>query len=201
MPAGSLAALAVVLAALAVVVVAGARDRIVHVPSGSIQRTPTAPVGPRHHHHTGVRHHAATRTVGTVTSRSATGAGSEPSGAVVPLATSTTTIPTSPSSTTTTTSTTTTLPAVASLLHRKGTFRDGNTVADVPLNAVQTVTVEVPAGIRVSLTVSCVGVQYETSTSTTWASVHFATPANSCTAKIVVPDATPEPAAWLLSAT
>lgn len=201
MPAGSLAALAVVLAALAVVVVAGARNTIVRVPSGSPTSTvPTTPVGPHHGHHTRT-HHRATLTAGHATSRD-TGDGAEQTSGLSPATSPTTTSTTTTTTTTTSTTTTTTLPPVPSPERRNGTFRHGTTVVNVALSdAVRTVAVEVPAGVRVTLTVSCVGVEHGSSTSTTWASVRLGAVASSCTATIVVPAATPEPAAWFLTAT
>jgi hypothetical protein len=185
----------VLLAALAVVVVAGARTQLETIVITSPPLTTTS---------------TTTATTTTIGSRGTSYAGpgatvdDEQSAPRVPQHVSTPTrqaaIPTTTTTPTTTTSTTTTTqppvrPTGPSSL--SGTFVGGETTMVARLGAVRTVTVSVPVGMRVTLSVSC-GISQRTATHTTTATVHIVDPASTCVATIRVPPSSPEPAAWHL---
>jgi hypothetical protein len=189
----------VLLAALAVVVVAGARTQLETIVITSPPLTTTS---------------TTTATTTTIVSRGTSYAGpgatvdDEQSAPRVPQHVSTptrhaaspttTTTPTTTTSTTTTT-TTTTQPPVRSTgpSSLSGTFVGGETTMVARLGAVRTVTVSVPVGMRVTLSVSC-GISQRTATHTTTATVHIVDPVSTCVATIRVPPSSPEPAAWHL---
>jgi hypothetical protein len=204
LPTGGLAALAVTLAALAVVVVAG---------------TPA----PRAHRTTVTRYLPGTTIVryrDVIVWRDRPGAaarGRAPSADAdvtpTPVRRSptthratrprrSTTTPTRPTGTTPTTTSTTTTTTVAAPgappTSLEGTFEGGATTASQQLGPVRTVTVSVPPGIPVKLTVTC-GLAHRSATSMTSATVHVVSGGASCTAVFSVPSTTPQPAPWRLT--
>ncbi|HUD70115.1 MAG TPA: hypothetical protein VMQ40_07740 [Acidimicrobiales bacterium] len=193
-PSGGLAALAVLLAALAVIVVAGAPLVRTIVTLGQ-PRTPqaTTPISP------------TTTTLPTIVASRATPPGGYVTVPSSPHRTSTparhrTSTPTTSTSTTTTTTTTSqphVTPAIVPSL--SGTFEAGATTVVARLGAVHTVTVSVPVGMRVTLSVTC-GISSSTKTHTTSATVHMTAPTATCVATIRVPPSAPEPATWYLAA-
>jgi hypothetical protein len=205
LPTGGLASLAVVLSALAVVVVAaapGPRTLVKHeVRVVTVTRTTHQP---RLHHATRRRHHhRPTGTLVDVGDRTARRAASaEPSThRAATGATRSTASP--PASSTTTTSapvTTTTMPAPpAAPTSRRGTFAGGRTTATERLGAVRSVTVSVPTGIRVTLSVTC-GFATSSTTSFTSATVRVQGGGAACVATFTVPTSSPQPAPWRLVA-
>ena len=191
-PSGGLAALAVLLAALAVVVVAGARTTFVQTivtgpPLSSTSTTTTSSTT------------TTTMPVSTTTPSSDSGVGQSvmpPTSArpsTAPRSSSTTTTA-PPPPTTTTTSQPTRVDDVAS---QSGTFEGGETTAVVRLGTVRTVTVSVPRGMRVTLSVSC-GILNKSATGVTSAALRISEPASTCIVTIRVPASAPEPATWHL---
>ncbi len=198
LPSGGLAALAVVLASLAVVVVAGARPSILAgtPPSGHGTHVVT-------HHRRHEHHHAPappTRTSGptvVIVTRYVT----VPSTSSTPtIATTTTTVRTAPTSTTTTTTPTTTPTTVPppAPTELTGSFASGTSV-ETRLGSVTAVDVEVPAGVDVHLEVTC-GLVSADATSMREASVRVEGGGAACTATFSVPSSTPRPARWRLTA-
>ena len=197
LPTGGLVSLAVVLAALAVVVVAGAppaRTRVVverqvttrevRVPIRSHQRAPRP----------GLR----IVVVDTSPASADHGAGA----ASPPRARTGATTTTTPVTTTKTppVTTTTTAPPKAAALpsSRDGVFEGGATTASVWVDAVRAVTVVVPSGIEVTLTVTC-GLVTASATQMTTATVHVESGGEACTATFSIPASAPQPARWRLS--
>jgi hypothetical protein len=111
-----------------------------------------------------------------------------------------TTVPPAPPSTTTTTApvtTTTTGPVLPTSL--QGTFDGGRTTVTERLGAVRSVTVTVPVGVRVTLSVTC-GFATSAATSYTSATVHVEGGSASCVAAFMIPPSSPQPAPWRLVA-
>ena len=202
-PTGGLAALAVVLAALAVVVVAGARGPVFTVTRapvyvGRLVVPPTPRVAGRTPTHL--------RRVGTATT-GATSATSGPPHArararlsqarrALPITTTST-----PPATTSSTTSTTVPPTAAdgSATSRSGAFEGATTSTTERLGPVRMVSVTVPAGVEVTLVVTC-GLQSAHSTSTTSVSVRLAGGSATCVAQFSVPRTTAGPARWHLVA-
>ena len=201
-PTGGLAALAVVLAALAVVVVAGARGPVFTLTRAPVYtgrlvvpqmprvavRTPTHP------------HRVGTATTGATSARS----GPQHAGARERLsqargALPTTTISTTPTTTSTTWTTAPPEPADSSATSRSGAFEGATTSTTERLGPVRMVSVTVPAGVEVTLVVTC-GLQSAHSTSTTSVSVRLAGGSATCVAQFSVPRTTAGPARWHLVA-
>jgi hypothetical protein len=188
----------VLLAALAVIVVAGAPLVQTIVTLGqprTIQTTPTAPT-------------TTTPTPTTLPAIVASRATQPGRYVTVPSSSHRTSTPaqhrtsTPTTSTPTTTSTTTTSqPPVTQAIvpSLSGTFEAGETTVVARLGAVRTVTVSVPVGMRVTLSVTC-GISSSTKTHTTSATVHMTAPTATCIATIRVPPSSPEPATWHLAA-
>ncbi len=184
------------LAALAVVVVAGARTQletiVITSPPDPTTSTTMAPT-------------TTTVSRGTPHAGSGIAVDGEPATPGVPQHVSTPTRPASPTTTppstpTTTTSTTTTTQPPARHTgpsSLSGTFEGGETTMVARLGTVRTVTVSVPVGMRVTLSVSC-GISQARATHTTTATVHIVDPASTCVATIHVPPSSPEPATWHL---
>ena len=210
LPTGGLVSLAVVLAALAVVVVAGAptpRTRVVvEQRTHTIWRTTTRGVSERvpRRPHRATRERA--RAYAVVAHDGSTGARRPPEGHVAaPAPPEPTTSPTATTTTTTTTgppaTTTTTVPAPAAApapTSRDGVFEGGATSASARVDAVHAVTVVVPAGIQVSLSVVC-GLATWSTTSMTKATVHVLSGGAACTATFSIPTSAPQPARWRLT--
>lgn len=200
-PAGSLAALAVVLAALAVLVVAGAR-----APTSRERATMTLPSTQAH---TGSKTSPGRTTRVRIKVDYVRVPEPAPGGVIgvtgaqrtVGSSSSSTTSATVAPTTTTTTTTTTTLPVEAQslLTTRAGAFTLGATQVSVRLGPVHVVTVVVPAGIEVTLEVVC-GLDHAGNASSSAVTVEVPNGSTSCLATIAVPTSTPEPARWRLVA-
>lgn len=83
---------------------------------------------------------------------------------------------------------------------RFGYFEGGATSATKQLDVARAVTVTVPAGIEVSLSVTC-GLTPRSATSMTSVTVYPVGAADSCIATFSVPADTPGPARWELATT
>jgi hypothetical protein len=198
LPTGGLAALAVLLAALAVVVVAGAP-----VPRAIVERVTTTSLA--RHHHVGTSRQLDNRPAGTSTDVAVDGPGivhrtlrTAPPTRRAPSRPSTTS-PTPPTTTTTTTpvtATTTVHPSPTT--SRGGVFEGGRTTATAWLGAVRTVTVLVPDGVRVTLSVTCGFVGSRPATSFTSVTVRVQGGSAACVATFAVPTSSPQPAPWRL---
>jgi len=198
LPTGGLAALAVVLAALAVVVVAGTP-----APRAIVERVTTTTFAShhrvdsrRHRHPPPVRTNtdvdvASSATEGRASSTAPPGHRATPtSGPATPTS--------SPPATTTTTEPTTTSVHPASPTSRHGVFEGGQTTASQWLGAVRTVTVLVPDGVRVTLSVTCGFVTAPPATSFTSVTVRVQGGGAACVATFAVPSSSPQPAPWRL---
>jgi len=193
LPTGGLAALAVTLAALAVVVVAGVPPprTVVRVRTDVRRVTVLVPTTRRSHPAPRRAHRPSTGRLADAHggAPAALGAPSTP-----PAATTTTFL--TPSTTTTIPPvTTTTAPPTPS--SRRGTFEGGRTTATERLGAVRSVTVSVPVGIRVTLSVTC-GLATSSATSFSSATVHVHGGGASCVATFRVPPSSPQPSSWRL---
>ena len=204
---GALVSLTVVLAALAVVVVAGAppahtrvvvRTTVTHlyVPVLVSRGAPSAEVVAR----------------GGGRPGAASGTGAPATTTVAPptrrASTSVTTTTTSTSTATTTVTTTTTVPTVTTTTvastdapqrrSRDGVFEGGAVTASVTVGQVEGVEVSVPAGLQVTLSVTCGLTTWPPVTSMTSAVVHVLSGGASCTATFRIPSSSPQPAHWVL---
>jgi cytoskeletal protein RodZ len=193
-PAGSLAALAVILAALAVVVVAGARDTILRVTAPAAVAPTTQPASPT----TTSPPHTSTPSTPAPSSPGSRGdevslLAPPPTSAPRPTTTTTTTTPT-----TTSTSTTTTTTPVTPVTDATGTFAHGATAARIPLGPVHQVTASVTPGVDVTLTVTC-GPLVASASSASSVSVSLDDGPSACTAVIEIPNSS-LPTHWQLVA-
>lgn len=197
-PTGGLAALAVVLASLAVVIVAGVRapgTRVIDVTVTSAPHVGTTVVT------------TTTIVVPSTTAASPTRPVLEGDHVGVPTIPRTTGSTSSSTTTTTTTIgvglvTTTTVRAIVQPTPAEsdtGTFEGASDAATVRLGDVRSVSVSVPPGTRVSLTVTC-GLTSRAATAMTTATVPVVAGAASCVATFDVPTGTPGPARWRLRA-
>jgi hypothetical protein len=199
LPTGGLAALAVLLAALAVVIVAGSPlPRTIVERVRAATTTTGVPLSRRGPHRATSRH-----VVDTVV----------PSRRITMIATtreSPTTQHLSPPSISTTSTTTTTLrgtvtattvptpgSATAGPESRDGTFEAGQTSVTARVGAVRGVTVSVSVGIKVTLSVAC-GLTDASATAVSTATVHVDGGGGACTATFAVPPGSPQPAPWRL---
>jgi hypothetical protein len=201
LPTGGLLSLAVVLAALAVIVVAGAKHptRIVVGPTRVVRvhvtqrvpvRVPERVGGP-----SGAQGSQPILVVDGPTSAIASTTTTIAQGAV-PSTTTTSIAPT----TTTPTTTTTVVTASTGPTSRSGVFEGGATSATARIGPVRTVTVTVPPGLRVTLQVTC-GLWHDTATAMTSVSLAVASAGAACTATFAIPQSSPQPAAWHLAST
>jgi len=202
LPTGGLAALAVVLAALAVVVVAGTP-----APRATVERPTTTTLASHHDDGSRRRHHAPVATNADVDVRSSGGTErhasvTAPPGHRTTATSAPATTTSSPPSTTTTAEpvTTTTSVRLALPTSRRGVFEGGRTTASEWLGAVRTVTVEVPGGVRVTLSVTCGFVTAPPATSFTSVTVRVQGGGAACVATFAVPSSSPQPAPWRLLA-
>jgi hypothetical protein len=199
LPSGGLAALAVVLAALAVVVVAGAP-----APRTVVERITSSTRTVRHHEGTAHRHPHHRDVIVTVVGTPVTHVASRTSDTPPPRhrASKTrrpaTTTPSAPTTTTSVPVTTTTSARRALPTSRGGVFEGGQTTATEWLGAVRSVTVLVPEGVRVTLSVTCGFATSPTRSEFTSVTVRVQGGGASCAATFGIPASSPQPAPWRL---
>jgi hypothetical protein len=200
LPTGGLAALAALLAALAVVVVAGAPAPRTILERVRVATTrPSASVVNRVHRNRSLQRVAdidgdPRRTTSEEATVPTHGPASTPTS-------STTTTTTRAVTTTTRPVTTTTSPALVGAagapVSRDGTFAPGQTTVTAHLGAVRAVAVSVQAGLKVTLSVTC-GLASRSATSVSTATVHIPDGAGACVATFAIPAGSPQPTTWQL---
>jgi hypothetical protein len=202
LPTGGLAALAALLAALAVVVVAGAPTPRTIVERVRVTTTrPTTSVVDGAHRHRSSKHamevdrdlrRSSSEEVSIPTTRRAAAPSSS---------TTTTTAPPRPVTTPPRSVTTTTRPVSVGgadqPISRDGTFAPGQTSVTTRLGSVRAVAVSVRGGIEVTLSVTC-GLTVVTATSVSRTTVQVPVGASACVAKFAVPAGSPQPTTWQL---
>ncbi|HEV3328387.1 MAG TPA: hypothetical protein VGZ33_03240 [Acidimicrobiales bacterium] len=202
LPTGGLAALAVLLAALAVVMVAGSPlPRTVVERVRAATTTTSVPLSRRGPHDTTSRHVVDAGVASRPSTQLATAHESPTTQRQAPPSTSTTSTTSTTTTTLLRTVTATTVPvrvsATAGPASRDGTFEAGETSVTARVGAVRGVMVSVSAGIKVTLSVAC-GLTEVSATAVSTATVRLDGGGGACTATFAVPPGSPQPAPWRL---